>query len=64
MLQKLNKDIDRSDQRSREMEGSIGLALQAIKEMEVKIKELSLNKAREEPKKAPIVLMDNNLFKI
>ena len=31
VLQKLNDDRDRSDQRSREMEGSLGLALQAIK---------------------------------
>ena len=31
--------------------------------MEVKIKELSINKAREEPKKAPIVLMEDNLTK-
>ena len=45
------------------MEGSLGLALQVIKEMEVKIKELSINKAREEPKKAPIVLMEDNLTK-
>ena len=63
MLQKLNDDRDRSDQRSREMEGSLGLVLQAIKEMEVQIKELSINKAREEPKKAPIMLMEDNLIK-
>ena len=31
VLQKLNYDKDRSDQRSREMEGSLGLPLQAIK---------------------------------
>ena len=31
--------------------------------MEVKIKELSINKAREEPKNAPIVLMEDNLTK-
>ena len=37
------------------MEGSLGLALQAIKKMEVKIEELSINKAKKESKKAPIV---------
>ena len=31
MLQRLNNDRDRSDQRSREMKGSLILALQAIK---------------------------------
>ena len=63
VLQKLNNDRDRSDQKSQEMEGSLGLALQPIKEMEVKIEELSKNKAREEPKKVPIVLMEDNLTK-
>ena len=60
VVQKLNINRDRNDQRSREMEGSLGLALQAIKEMEVKIKELSINKAREEPTKAPIIIMEDN----
>ena len=46
------------------MEGSLGLALQAIKEMEAEIEELSINKAREEPKKAPFVLMEDNLTKV
>ena len=45
------------------MEGSLGLALQAIKEMGAKIEELSIKKAREEPKKAPIILMEGNLTK-
>ena len=31
--------------------------------MEAKIEELSINKAREEPKKAPIVIMEDNLTK-
>ena len=63
VLQKLNDNKDRNDQRSREIKGSLGLALQAIKDVEVKIKELSINKAREEPKKAPITLMEDNLTK-
>ena len=54
-LQKLNEDRDRSDQRSREMEGSLGLALQATKELKAKIKEMNVSKASGEPKKVPIV---------
>ena len=57
ILQRLNDDRDRSDQRSREMEGSLGLALQAIKEMKAEIKEMSISKARGETRKAPIILM-------
>ena len=41
MLQRLNDDKDRSDQRSREMEGSLGLALQAIKKLEAEMKEVN-----------------------
>ena len=33
MLKKLNNDRDRSDQRSREMKGSLGLALQTIRKL-------------------------------
>ena len=55
--QKFNDERDRSDQRSREMEGSLGLALQAIKEMKAEIKEMNVSKVRGEPKKAQIVLM-------
>ena len=58
--QKLNNDGDRSDQRSREMEGSLGLALQAIKELKAEMKEINVSKARGEPKKAPIILMEDN----
>ena len=35
MLQKLNNDRDRSDQRSREMEGSLGIALQVFRDPEI-----------------------------
>ena len=34
MLQRLNDDRERSDQRSRELEGLLGLALQAIQRLE------------------------------
>ena len=38
------------------MEGSLGLALQAIKELNAEMKEMNVIKVRGEPKKAPIVL--------
>ena len=57
MLQKLNNNRDRSDQRSREMEGSLGLALQAIKKLEAEMKEMNASKARGEPKNAPLILV-------
>ena len=63
VLQKLNDDRDRSDQRSREMEGSLGLALQAIKRLEAGMQEMSASKPREEQKKAPLVLIEDNLTK-
>ena len=63
MLQKLYNDRNRSDQRSREMEGSLGLALQAIKKLEAEMKEVNESKAMGEPMKAPILLMEDNLTK-
>ena len=63
VLEKLNDDRERIDQRSREMEGSLGLSLQAIKELKAEMKEMNVSKARGEPKKAPIVLMEDNLTK-
>ena len=59
--QKLKDDRDRSYKRSREMEGS--LALQAIKKMKAEVKEMNVSKTRGEPKKAPIILMKDNLTK-
>ena len=62
MLQRLNDDRDRSDQRSSEMEGS-----QAIKKLKAETKEVNESKARGEPKKAPkkapLILMEDNLTK-
>ena len=63
MLQRLNDDRDRSDQRSRETEGSLGLALQAIQRLEARVQEMSVSQPREEPKKAPLILMKDNLTK-
>ena len=56
MLQRLSDDRDRADQRTKELEGSLGLALQAIKRLEVEMQASKTCKPKEEPKKAPIVL--------
>ena len=61
MLQGLNDDRDKSDQRARELEGSLGLALQAIQRLETRMQKSKASKLRKEPKKAPIVLMEDNL---
>ena len=37
MLQQLNDDRDKSDQRAREVEGSLRLALQAIQRLEARM---------------------------
>ena len=63
MLQKISDDKDRSDQKVREMEGSLGLAMQAIREMDAKIQVMSINKPKLEVKTALIVLMEDNLTK-
>ena len=57
-LPRLNDDRDRADQRTKELEGSLGLALQAIKRLEVDMQASKTCKPREEPKKAPIILME------
>ena len=63
MLQRLNDDRDRSDHSSKEMEGSLGLALQTIKRLEAGMQEMSASKPRKELKTAPLVLMEDNLTK-
>ena len=62
-LLRINDERDRADQKTKELEGSLGLALQAIKRLEVDIQASKTCKPREEPKKAPIVLMEDNLTK-
>ena len=64
MLQRMNDERDRADQRTKELEGSQGLALQAIKRLEVKLQANKTCKPREEPKKAPIVLMEDAYIKL
>ena len=45
------------------MEGSLGLAMQAIRDMDAKIQAMTINQAIVEVKKASIVLMEDNLTK-
>ena len=45
------------------MEGSLGLALQAIQRVETRMQKSEASKSREEPKKARIVLSEANLTK-
>ena len=59
----MNDYRDRADQRTKEFKGSLGLALQAIKRLEVDMQASKTCKPREEPKKAPILLMEDNLTK-
>ena len=47
MLQRMNDERDRADQRTtRELEGSLGLALQAIKRLIVKAQAIEICKPR------------------
>ena len=62
-LQRMNDERDRADQKTNELEGSLGLALQAIKRLELEMQASKTCKPREEPRKAPIVLMEDNLTK-
>ena len=62
-LQQMNDERDRADQRTKTLEVSLGLALQAIKRLELEMQASKTCKPREEPKKAPIVLMEDNLTK-
>ena len=45
---------DRADQKAREMEGSLGLALQSIQRLEPRIQGYETSMKKEEPRKAPI----------
>ena len=63
MLQKINEDKDRSDQKVRALKGSLGLAMQSIRDMDATIQALSISKPKVDSKTAPIVLMGDNLTK-
>ena len=62
-LQQMNDEKDRADQKTKELEGSLWLALQAIKRLEVEMQASKTCKMMDEPRKAPIVLMEDNLTK-
>ena len=59
----MSHERDRADQKTKELEGSLGQALQAIKRLEVKVQASDTCKPREEPRKASIVLMEDYLTK-
>ena len=63
MLQQMNDDRDRTEQKSREIEGSLGLALQAIQRLEARAQVYETSTKKEKPRKAPIILMEDNLTK-
>ena len=52
-LQWMSDERDRADQRTRELEASLGLALQAIKRLEARAQVYETYKLMEEPKKTP-----------
>ena len=43
-LNKINDDKDKSDQKVQEMEGSLGLAMQAIRDMDAKIQMMTITR--------------------
>ena len=51
MLKQWDEERDRTDQRNRELEESLGIALQAIKRLEEIMQDKKLGKAREEQRK-------------
>ena len=63
VIQRLSDDQDRSDQRIKELEGSLGLTLEVIKRLEMTVQSSQACKPKEEPRKAPMVLMEDNLTK-
>ena len=60
-LQQVRDERNRADQQTKELEGSLVLALQAIKRLEVEMQASKTCKPRDQPRKAPIVLMEDNL---
>ena len=63
MLQKMNEDKDKNDQKVPELEGSLGLAMQSIRDMDAKIQAMSINQPKVDLKTDPIVSMEDNLTK-
>ena len=62
-IQRMAEERDHVNQRTRELEGSLGLALQSINRLEIRVQATEASTRKEEPKKAPIILMEDNLTK-
>ena len=62
-IQRLLADRDLGIQRDQEMEGSIGLVLQSIHRLETRMQATEASVKKEEPRIAPIILMEDNLTK-
>ena len=62
-IQRMNKDRERSAKRIIELEGSLGLILQSMQRVEMRIQACEASVKKEEPKRIPIILMEDNLTK-
>ena len=62
-LQRMADERGQGDQRTRELEGSLGQALQSINRLEARVQVTKASTRREEPKKTPIILMEDKLTK-
>ena len=63
LLQKTKEGKDMSDKKVQELVGLLGLVLQSIREMDINLQALSVNSEKVEVKRAPVVLMEDNLTK-
>ena len=63
MLQGLLADRDLGIQRDKEMEGSIGLVLQSLNKLEIRLQTTEANAKKEVQRIAPIIFMEDNLTK-
>ena len=62
-LDEFDDSLEEIDPVLRKVEGSLELAMQAIRDMDAKIQARSINQPKIEVKTAPIVLMEDNLTK-
>ena len=62
-IQRLVDERNLNIQRNREMEGSLGLALQSINRLEIRVQATEASTRKEEPRQALIILMEDNLTK-
>ena len=62
-IQRMAEERAEVNQRTRELEGSLGLALQSINRLEMRVQATEASTRKEEPKKAQLILMEDNLTK-